>query len=166
VWIGYDQPRTIIGRGYASVLAVPLWGRFMAAATRKDTPEWFDQPQTITTATICRLSGKLATDGCREAVIADGSGNVTRGSAVHSEYFVRGTEPTEACPLHQRILASPLRALASLLGPSKPSSQSVSSQPPPERVTDAAPPPKAAETAPAPQQKRSIWSRIFGGNKK
>jgi hypothetical protein len=42
----------------------------------------------------------------------------------------------------------------------------VSSQPPPERVTDAAQPPKAAETAPAPQQKRSIWSRIFGGNKK
>jgi penicillin-binding protein 1A len=166
VWIGYDQPRTIIGRGYASVLAVPLWGRFMAAATRKDKPEWFDEPETITTATICRLSGKLATDGCREAVIADGSGHMTRGSSVHSEYFVRGTEPTEACPLHQRILASPLRAIAALLGPSKPSSQSVSSQPPPERAAEAAPPPKAAEPAPAPQPKRSIWSRIFGGSKK
>jgi penicillin-binding protein 1A len=165
VWIGYDQPRTIIGRGYASVLAVPLWGRFMASATRKDSAEWFDAPATIATATICRLSGKLATDGCREAVIVDESGNIKRGSAVHSEYFVRGTEPAEACPLHQRILASPLRAIASLLGPSKPSSQSVSSQPPPERVAEAAPP-KAAEPAPAPQPKRSIWSRIFGGGKK
>ena len=44
VWIGYDQPRTIIGGGYASVLAVPVWGRFMAAATRKDKPEWFSAP--------------------------------------------------------------------------------------------------------------------------
>ena len=36
VWVGYDQPRTIIGSGYAAVLAVPMWGRFMTAATRKD----------------------------------------------------------------------------------------------------------------------------------
>jgi penicillin-binding protein 1A len=166
VWIGYDQPRTIIGRGYASVLAAPLWGRFMAAATRKDAATWFAAPETIATATICRLSGKLATGGCHEAVIADASGNLTRGSTVHTEYFVRGTEPTEACPLHQRILASPLRALASLIGgPSKPSSQSVSSQAP-ERAAEAAPPPKAPEPQkPAPQQKRSIWSRIFGGRK-
>jgi len=34
VWIGYDQPRTIIARGYAAILAVPLWARFMKAATK------------------------------------------------------------------------------------------------------------------------------------
>ncbi|MBI2185866.1 MAG: PBP1A family penicillin-binding protein, partial [Acidobacteria bacterium] len=33
VWVGYDMPRTIMQRGYAATLAVPLWGRFMARAT-------------------------------------------------------------------------------------------------------------------------------------
>ena len=36
VWVGYDQPRTIIGRGYAAELAVPMWARFMKEATRND----------------------------------------------------------------------------------------------------------------------------------
>ncbi len=44
VWVGYDQPRTIIGNGYAGDLAVPLWGRFMTAATRGDEPDWFRAP--------------------------------------------------------------------------------------------------------------------------
>ena len=89
VWVGYDQPRTIIGGGYASVLAVPVWGRFMAAATSKDQPEWFSAPSTITSATICRLSGKLATDSCHENVVHEG-GATTSESTVYTEYFVRG----------------------------------------------------------------------------
>jgi penicillin-binding protein 1A len=44
VWIGYDMPRTIIANGYAGELAVPLWGRFMAAATRNDKPDRFTMP--------------------------------------------------------------------------------------------------------------------------
>lgn len=31
-WVGLDQPQTIIARGYASRLAVPLWGRIMRHA--------------------------------------------------------------------------------------------------------------------------------------
>ena len=165
VWIGYDQPRTIIGRGYASVLAVPLWGRFMAAATRNDRPEWFSAPDTITSATICRLSGKLATGACHDAVIEAEDGTLTRGSTVHVEYFVEGTEPTESCPIHRRILASPFRAIAGLFGPSRPSSQAVSSQPPPERVVEAPPGPKTVEPAPQPTRRRGFWSRLFGGGK-
>ena len=38
---GYDMPKTIIANGYAGELAVPLWGRFMAAATRADAPDRF-----------------------------------------------------------------------------------------------------------------------------
>ena len=37
--------RTIIGGGYAGEIAVPLWGRFMKAATRGDRPEWFATPK-------------------------------------------------------------------------------------------------------------------------
>ena len=30
VWVGYDQPRTIISNGYAAQLAVPMWAHFMS----------------------------------------------------------------------------------------------------------------------------------------
>jgi 1A family penicillin-binding protein len=44
VWVGFDQPRTIRRGGYASELAVPLWGRFMKAATSGDKPAWVKRP--------------------------------------------------------------------------------------------------------------------------
>ena len=34
VWIGFDQPKTIIRNGYAGEIAVPLWASFMKVATR------------------------------------------------------------------------------------------------------------------------------------
>src|SRR5262245_57906832 len=66
VWVGYDQPRTIIGRGYAADLAVPLWARFMKAATSNDKADWFRRPRNVNTASLLRLTGKLATDSCRD----------------------------------------------------------------------------------------------------
>jgi len=168
VWVGYDQPRTIIGGGYASVLAVPVWGRFMAAATSKDRPEWFSTPARITSATICRLSGKLATDSCHENV-TDAKGHVSSESTVYTEYFVEGTEPTEACPIHQRLITNPFRALAELISPSRATSptETAAPQPPAPRVAEATPAP-AAQATPEPEQpkKRGFWSRVFGGGKK
>jgi 1A family penicillin-binding protein len=102
VWVGYDMPRTIIANGYAGELAVPLWGRFMAAATRNDKPDRFTMPSTVVPVTIDRLSGKLPTDGCESAVLFDRDGNATDRSMLYTEYFVRGTEPTDYCPLHSR----------------------------------------------------------------
>jgi 1A family penicillin-binding protein len=167
VWIGYDQPRTIIGGGYASVLAAPVWGRFMAVATRKDKAEWFSAPSTVTSATICRLSGKLATDSCNEHVPA-GEGGSPVGSMVYTEYFVRGTEPTESCPIHRRIIPSPLRALAELFAPSKAASptETATPQPPPARVAEATPAPPQAAPPPQQPRKRGFWGRIFGGGEK
>ena len=166
VWIGYDQPRTIIGGGYASVLAVPVWGRFMVEATSKDRPEWFSPPATITTATICRLSGKLATDSCHEAVTGDQG--ATGGSMVYTEYFVQGREPTETCPIHRRIITSPFRALAALVSPGRvaSSSEPVGPQPPVARAADAAPPPPPTTSQPEPPRKKGFWSRVFGTSKK
>jgi penicillin-binding protein 1A len=100
VWVGYDQPRTIMARGYAATLAVPLWGRFMAVATEHDEATPFRQPRTVTSATICRLSGKLATDACRSASAVDSDGSLTTPSMVYTEYFTSGTEPVDYCPLH------------------------------------------------------------------
>ena len=45
VWVGYDQPRTIRREGYAAELAVPMWTRFMKAATRDAEPTWIERPR-------------------------------------------------------------------------------------------------------------------------
>jgi 1A family penicillin-binding protein len=45
VWVGYDQPRTIRREGYAAELAVPMWTRFMKAATRGDDATWLARPR-------------------------------------------------------------------------------------------------------------------------
>ena len=100
VWVGYDRPRTIIERGYAATLAVPLWGRFMATATRHHEPTPFPQPRTVTSATICPVSGKLATSACRDAVAIDGAGLTTAPPTIYTEFFARGTEPVEYCTEH------------------------------------------------------------------
>ena len=163
VWVGYDQPRTIIGRGYAADLAVPLWAHFMKQATRNDKPDWLSRPRNITSARICRLSGKLATDSCRDA--ADESEDGTRRAMTYYENFVAGTEPTETCPIHGRVIGNPLRALAALFSskPAAPVQPAVAHAPSaPATETSAAPATPTAETPPAPK-KRGFWGRIFGG---
>ena len=155
VWVGYDQPRTIIGRGYAAELAVPLWARFMKEATRDDKADWFTRPSGVTTARICRLSGKLATDSCHD----------DRSSLAYYENFVSGTEPTETCPIHNPVLAKPFRALAALFAPKSASdAHAPAATPPPAAKASEAPPPPKAEAKPEPK-KRGFWSKVFGVGK-
>jgi penicillin-binding protein 1A len=171
VWIGYDMPRTIIANGYAGELAVPLWGRFMAAATRHDKPDRFTMPATVVPVTICRLSGKLPTDACESAVMFDRDGNPTDRSMLYTEYFVRGTEPTAYCPLH-----SSFNVIATSGDPSFGSGAVATSgtapQVPPSTpkagasVGESASPaavPTASVPDPSDSQprKRGFWGRIF-----
>jgi 1A family penicillin-binding protein len=104
VWLGYDQPRTILANGYAGDLAVPLWGRFMKTATEGDEPVWFRAPRTVVSANVCRQSGKLPAAGCSDALVVGSDGLPTRRSQVYTEYFVRGTEPIDLCPIHQTFM--------------------------------------------------------------
>jgi 1A family penicillin-binding protein len=101
VWVGFDQPRTILPNGFAADIAVPVWARFMKAATRGDKPDWISPPAGIVTASVCRLTGKLATDQCRDADVLNKYGEVVGRSTVYTEYFARGTEPTTYCDGHQ-----------------------------------------------------------------
>ncbi len=165
VWVGFDEPRTILPNGFAADVAVPAWARFMRAATHDDKPEWFAPPPGVTTATVCRISGKLATDGCQDVEVENRDGTRERRSMVYTEYFARGTEPTTFCDLHQT--RSMFTQLAGAFGHEE-------KAPPPRSddpvVAAPAPPPtpgvaSVAETQappPAPKKKRGFWSRVFG----
>jgi penicillin-binding protein 1A len=121
VWFGLDKPAPIMNRGFAAVVAVPAWAEFMKKATAADRPDWLTQPADVERVTICRASGKLATDACRygwtsvdhvQAGLTEMPGEVVGASApktvaasapvsnVYDDYFPIGRAPTEPCPLH------------------------------------------------------------------
>jgi 1A family penicillin-binding protein len=174
VWVGYDQPKTIIGNGYASELAVPIWARFMAKATAGHARERFRAPVSVTSGSICRLSGRLATESCRGADVVDDEGVVTRQSMVYTEYFLRGTEPTDYCPIHGAfhgsfgMLATTGSGVGGVVGNAVGSAvggadRGDSSSPPSPVAASQKPEPPAAEAnQPQESKKRGFWSRIFG----
>jgi penicillin-binding protein 1A len=181
VWVGYDMPRTIIRNGYAAQLAVPMWGRFMKAATRNEKSEWFKSPRTVTTATICSLSGRLATSDCRYVASYDSDGSVTMSSAVYTERFVRGTEPTTYCDLHGRydddwrveattgddsprpVAASAAPEAAARRAGAAAAAERAERAPSPAPARDGVLPAAApgSPEAATPTQRRGFWSRIF-----
>ena len=164
VWVGFDEPRTILPNGFAADVAVPMWAGFMKTATKADPPAWFDPPEDITTAAVCRLSGKLATEGCDHVEVVD-DGLLEQRSMVYTEYFARGTEPTAYCDLHPTH--GFVGHVATMFhGAEKPT---------PVRVEDAGLPSASASTvamvpaavpamppAEVPKKKRGFWSRLLG----
>jgi 1A family penicillin-binding protein len=165
VWVGFDQPRTIMPGGFAAEVAVPAWAKFMKVATRDDKPDWFVPPAGVTTARVCRLSGLLATEGCQDVEVVSNSGELERRSMVYTEYFARGTEPSTYCDQHPT--RGIMTRLAGLFGGSE-------DRPAPPRVEDTGiAPPAATATSgtlpqvenppqPPPKKKRGFWSRVFG----
>ena len=169
VWVGFDQPQTILPNGFAADVAVPLWANFMKVATRGDKPEWLSPPSGVTSATVCRLSGKLATDACQQATVENPDGSLSQRSMAYTEYFARGTEPTEYCDLHR----SPgfFNRIASAIGiegkPVSPNIEAVKVHPPSTAAYPADTTPKvdSSQPLPAPEKRRGFWSRLFGLNK-
>jgi penicillin-binding protein 1A len=100
VWVGFDQPRTIVPNGYAAELAVPIWGAFMKTATKDDKPDWFERPASVVAVNVCRVSGKLPNDGCGSVATFNEDGSYEMKSMIYTDYFVKGTQPTTVCPLH------------------------------------------------------------------
>jgi 1A family penicillin-binding protein len=162
VWVGFDQPRTIMPNGFAAEVAVPAWAKFMKTATRNDKPEWLTPPAGVTSARVCRLSGLLATEGCDDVEVVGNTGQLERKSMIYTEYFAKGTEPTAYCDQHPT--RGIMTKLAGVFGADE--------HPAPPRAQDTSGPPTAAATAatmprvePAPQpppKKRGFWSRLFG----
>jgi len=99
VWVGFDDPKTIVPGGYAGDIAAPIWGRFMQQAVTKDAG-WIKTPGGVVSAEICRESGLLPSEGCYRAYVVKPDGTPTDQPVVGTEFFRRGTEPTEYCTMH------------------------------------------------------------------
>jgi 1A family penicillin-binding protein len=170
VWIGFDQPQTIISRGYAADVAVPLWAGFMRKATAGDPNDWYKTPRGVVAVNVCRLSGKRPVDGCFNATLVDEDGESSSASTVYTEYFVKGTEPADTCPIH--VGRSLFTRLAGWIGaapaaPPQIRATETHSEAPRETATvearrDEVPP----EVRPAEPKKRGFWARVFGVGKK
>jgi penicillin-binding protein 1A len=64
VWVGFDQPTTIIPRGYGSALALPVWTQTMMKASERYPAEPLRAPVAMQEATVCSISNAIATSGC------------------------------------------------------------------------------------------------------
>lgn len=177
VWVGFDQPKTIFNGGYAAQVAVPIWARFMRDATRGAKAEWLERPKDIMGVAICRVSGKLATDGCRAGEITyDDFGNPVPRSFVVTQYYRKGVAPTEYCDLHGGYHPYTVPTDAGAAVPAAPPAGT------PDPTTPVAPPPGTPDPNPPavgeppagtagrgtqPQENQpGFWRRIFRGNAK
>jgi penicillin-binding protein 2D len=126
VWFGLDQPAPIMRDGFGGTVAVPAWARFMTAATRGATPDWYRMPSDVEKVKICRLSGMRAGPHCagemldlaalpgqpmrvdapypsQERTVTD----VPREPNVYEDLFPIGMIPSELCTLHDPGTLSP-----------------------------------------------------------
>jgi penicillin-binding protein 1A len=170
VWVGFDQPRTIMRNAYASEVAVPMWTAFMKAATRRDEPRWFTPPRGVTSVAVCRLSGKRASGACHDAEMVSPDGVIDRRSTVYTEYFARGTAPTAVCDVHQpRSFFNTIASIFRGDAPPPPPPLEAAGIPIGTTPVVIAPVPsddeEEAEEEPEPRR-RGFWRRIFriGGN--
>ncbi len=165
VWVGFDQPQTILPGGFAADVAVPLWASFMKTATKGNKASWLKAPAGVVSANVCRVSGKLASEGCEHADVIDANGRLTQRSMVYTEHFARGTVPTSTCEVH---------ASRGIFGSIAAAFTGGDDKPPATRIEDTGLPAVAAATAgtsaaePEPpeepkKKKRGFWSRVFGG---
>lgn len=69
--------------------AAPIWNKIMTRILKGQPDEWPKMPQAIVGVEICASSGKLPGDS---------------GCPTRYEYFIRGTQPTEADNSKQRVL--------------------------------------------------------------
>ena len=86
-WTGYDNNAKLSGKNGERNLAKTLWRATMSKIHENLENKAFNVPADIVTATVCTQSGKLPIPGmCDETL--------------KTEYFAKGTVPTETCDVH------------------------------------------------------------------
>lgn len=93
VWMGYDENDQMSDVSYHNRLWSKIMTRINAAFGYTDKA--FQMPDSIESAQICSISGKLA--------IPEVCDHDPAGSAIITEYFAKGTVPTDTCNAHTAV---------------------------------------------------------------
>ena len=144
VWIGFDQPQTIMPAGYASELAAPPWAQFMKTVFADTPTDWLDQPPDVVAVEVCALSGGLVRGACRRTP-ASTLAAIRTDQPTRREYFVKGTEPVEHCHIHGN--RHPLGFFARLFGRGE-RNEDISGRETTQPSSEALPEPRAEPTRP------------------
>lgn len=99
-WNGYDTPKTIT-RAYPYV-SIKLFNTVMQTINKGKTVKDFDKPDGIVSVQICRDSGLLPTDACRQD---------PRGDRTITDIFASDSVPTKECDVHKLIKIDPTNGL-------------------------------------------------------
>lgn len=93
VWMGYDKNTNFASDNTHK----KIWAKVMneIIKTKQEQPTDFKKPADIVKAKVCKESGKLAIKG-----VCD---HDPRGSRVITEYFEKGTIPTQTCDIHVAV---------------------------------------------------------------
>lgn len=99
IWGGCDNNQSLKNeygsRNGGTSFHKRIWRKVMTRVHEGLSDPGFTVPDSIETAQICRKSGKLPVSG-----VCSGD---PRGNAVYTEYFAKGTVPTEGCDHHVRL---------------------------------------------------------------
>ena len=88
IWMGHDQPKPL---KFGSSYPLDLWAVIMRDLHEDLPAKNFEPAPGLTQATICGVSGKLATELCKLD---------PNGSSVTTDYFLQSDLPTEYCDVH------------------------------------------------------------------
>ena len=93
-WYGFDNNETV--RGWSYNPAALIWDSVMRQVHSGLPSASFAEtrPAGVVTAQVCKCSGLLATDICKED---------PRGDMTYTEYFLKGTVPTKTCECHVKV---------------------------------------------------------------
>ena len=95
VWGGCDENQKLTGQNGGTSYHKDIWRNIMNRVHEGLEDPGFTVPDSVETAEICRKSGKRAVSG-----VCD---HDPRGDAVYTEYFAKGTAPTEVCDKHVAV---------------------------------------------------------------
>src|SRR5437016_3838396 len=88
VWVGFDQPTTIIPHGYGAALALPVWVQVINKSATRYPARALEPTMPMARVTVCATSNALATTGCQMS-----------GTA-YEIVLPADKVPTQACPIH------------------------------------------------------------------
>lgn len=92
VYIGNDDRKPLGNKMTGGVVAAPVWAKFMKNALENNDKKDFSRPDKVINISVCKESGLLPINSCPETLTVS---------------FIKGTEPTSYCTIHQTIFEKP-----------------------------------------------------------